>query len=302
MRLDKLDLNLLVVLDALLDELHVTKAAARLNLSQPATSNALQRLRQHFEDALIVSAGRQLLKTPFALEIEPDVKRLVAQSRSLANRRSHFDPGMAQRRFLICASDYTAMVLMVDVVRRLATTAPGIALHLHPAGEGMLERFESGGVDLLLAPPPFLTEDHPHVPLLQDDYCCVAWNGNTHIPDAPTLQDYVSAEHVAIHGFPTVVEDAMLARLGLTRHIAVTSPSYLLMPDFVTGTQRIATLHRRLALRLASHADLKLLQPQFELPTLDLHLQWHQHQETDLGSLWLRTLLLEAAAALMAGR
>jgi DNA-binding transcriptional LysR family regulator len=301
MRLNRLDLNLLTVLEALFEELSVTRAADRLQLSQPATSNALNRLRDHFGDQLLVPSGRQLVPTPFAREIEEQVRGLVMQARTLAAARSSFDARHSTQRFRINVSDYTTICLMIDVMRRLATEAPRVVVDLDSATEGLTERFEKGTVDMIILPREYIVLDHPWETLFAGDYCCVVWKDNAKIGDTLTLEEYLDADHIGIHRrfpFYSSYDSDIAERLGYVRRIVGMSPNYSLLPLFVVGTDRIVTVQRRLAERAAREADLRLLPVPFDMPPLVECVQWHRYQNDDAGTIWMRRVLGEVSRTL----
>jgi DNA-binding transcriptional LysR family regulator len=292
MRLDRLDMNLLAVLDALLEERSVTRAAKRLRLSQPATSNARARLRQYFGDPLVTQMGRQMVLTPFARELEDPVRDVMLQIRAIANARTAFDPGTARRRFSVNVSDYVALFLMKPVMRHLAEVAPAVVVELDPASEGMVERFERGNVDMVIAPEFLLARDHPSTFLFEETYCCVAWAGNDAVGDTLSLQEYQAAEHVMLNlrlRSSSIFEQ-------YCHNIVGWCPSHTMLPQFVTGTRRLATVHRRVAERYAGELELRMLPLPFKVPPLVEHLQWHRFADDDPAARWFRGVLTAFAS------
>ena len=154
MRFYGLDLNLLVVLDALLVEQNITRAGERLFLSQPATSAALARLREYFQDELLVQNGRKMVRTPKGEALSQPIRDLLIQMRSTLDNRHQFDPAQAQRKFVLMASDYISTVLLPQVSRRLNELAPHASLEMIPPNDNPREMIERGHVDLLVLPTP----------------------------------------------------------------------------------------------------------------------------------------------------
>src|SRR5262249_26314135 len=148
MRFRDLDLNLLVVLDALLAEENVSRAAERLRLTQPAISSSLGRLRRHFNDDLLVKRGRRMTPTPLAESLRAAVGEILAQIQDVADTRPHFDPASAKHTFVVVASDYVAATLLADAVARLQKVAPNITIVSHALTEQNIERFMRGDWDV----------------------------------------------------------------------------------------------------------------------------------------------------------
>ncbi len=174
MRFNKLDMNLLVVLDALLATQSVGKAAERLFLSQPATSLALGRLREFFQDELLVSVGKAMVPTPLAAELAAPVREvLVRGARPSRARGLTFDPGATQRRFTIEASDYVTAVLRPEVIRRAATLAPLMQFDVRSLSPQTPQNLNSGECELLIAPDFAKVADHPSARLFEDSFSCI---------------------------------------------------------------------------------------------------------------------------------
>jgi LysR family transcriptional regulator, nod-box dependent transcriptional activator len=299
MHFRNLDLNLLVVLDALLDEQSVSKTAERLNLTQPAISNALARLRQHFQDDLLVRLGRQLVPTPLAQALHGPVRDALLQIQSIADARPSFDPKTEQRQFVVVSSDYVAATLLTEAVRRLAATAPGIALASAPLTDRNLMGLVRGEADLLIAPQSALIEAHPSRRLFEERFTCIAWDKNADAKSPMTLKQYLGHTHVVAS-----FEDARMApfdtvhlrTLGHERRIGGITASFTLLPYFIVGTPYLATIHTRLA-KVAAHAmPLKILPPRIDFPVITEWLQWHRNRERDPANLWLREFIAEIAA------
>jgi LysR family transcriptional regulator, nod-box dependent transcriptional activator len=250
MRFRELDLNLLVVLDALLTDTNVSRAAERLHLTQPAISNSLSRLRRHFHDDLLLKRGRRMVPTPLAESLRAPVRDALLQFQTIADSRPHFDPATATHNFVVVASDYVAATLIAEAVARLQTEAPGIAIVSHQLTERNLERFDHGDWDLLIAPRiPQIAGHHTRL-LFRERFTCIVWAKNQAIGDTMTLKQYLAARHViASFDDPNLMafDEAFLKAQGHMRQIAAVVPNFTLLPLFVVGTQSIATIHSRLA-------------------------------------------------------
>lgn len=178
MRYRRLDLNLLVALNVLLEECSVSRAAQRLNLGQSATSAALARLREHFQDPLLVPLGRGLQLTPLARQLAPKVRDVLDLAGELVETTADFDPARCERRFTLVASDYVAATLIPAVSRELRRLAPGASLvvrdlSLPRDGDQVAEALEYRRSDLVIVPQRRINPAYPHIPLLDDELCCI---------------------------------------------------------------------------------------------------------------------------------
>ena len=155
MRFKGLDLNLLVALNTMLEERSVSRAAERLNLSQPAVSAALARLREFFDDELLVPLGRQMMPTSFAESLRPVIVDLLTNAERLIATSSSFDPATSQRCFCIGASDFISIVLLPPLLRRLEREAPSLRIDVIPTGHSLHQQFERGKVDIVIEPEQY---------------------------------------------------------------------------------------------------------------------------------------------------
>lgn len=301
MRFDGLDLNLLVALDALLSERSVTGASRRLKLSQPATSAAIGRLRDYFGDELFTMVGRRLMPTPLALSLEQPTRAVLVQIRATLSLKPAFDAGSSTRRFRLIVSDYASIVLMNAVLARVYRDAPGITFELIPFEDLPDDPLRRGEVDFLIFPDAYLTTHHPKEHLFSDEFCCVAWTGSRKIRRRLTLAQYRELGHVtARFGQSRLIafEERELLRLGIERRIEVVVQNFAMMAAMVVGTDRLATMHRRLAHLYAAHLPLRLLPMPVRIPEFRETLQWPAHLEKDPASIWLRQTILDVASGL----
>jgi len=303
MRFQGLDLNLLVALDALLTDQNVSVAASRIHLSQSAMSGALNRLREYFRDALLVPAGRRMVLTPRAEQLAGPVRTALLQIKNTITTTPEFDPSRSDRHFRIIASDYATVVAVSEGLKGIAKEAPWMTFHLSPVDGSVAERLERDEVDLLLTLEHAVSRDHPSAPLFEDDYVVVAWSGNTAVGDTLDEDTFFRLGHVAIDLGPRVtILDAWYLQSGMrVRRIEVTVPSFTLAPYMVVGTDRITTMHRRLATHLARSMPLRLLPPPFDLPRPRQVIQWHRLNESDPATAWVRHRLMAAVAEPLAG-
>ena len=303
MHFHKLDLNLLVALDTLLEERSVSRAAARQHLSQSAMSSALSRLREYFGDELLVSVGRRMEPTALALSLAPQVRNILQQVRVTIETRPTFDPATAQRRLRIMTSDFLIEVLLADVVRQLATTAPGIQLEILQSGEVARAAFLRGDIDLIIAPDRNLLDEHPSTLLFEETFVCVVWAGNDSVSDPLTIQQYLAMSHVIVQfgpGQPTLLEqwfaDQVEKGQRIERRIDIIAPNFGVVPHLVVGTQRVATMHSRHARLHQQLLPLRVIEPPPGFPTMREMVQWHRHLDSDPAIRWFVALLTSFAA------
>lgn len=291
MRLGHFDLNLLVTLDVLLETCSITRASERLHIGASATSSALGRLREHFGDELLVQVGRRMTPTPLALQLRDPVRELILRAQATLAARTDFDPAQARRRFVINASDYATIVLLAPLAQRLESEAPGISLDIVALGDSNLLQLERGEVDLAIYPSRNATADQPSAPLLTEDHTCLVWTGHHLHGERMSFEDYMAAGHVAARfGEQRVAtfESWFLTEHALRRRVEVSASSFNALPFLVVGSQRVATLQRRLARMYTRLLPLRTIEPPFQIPPLELVMQWNRHQDLDPGLAWLR--------------
>ncbi|MFY0727206.1 LysR family transcriptional regulator [Pseudomonas sp. NFX15] len=306
MRYRRLDLNLLVALDALLSECSVSRAAERLCLGQSATSSALGRLREHFNDPLLAQVGRGLEPTALGLQLLPKVREALALTRDIVDAPVSFDPATCTRKFTLVASDYVAGVLLPAVSQQLARIAPGVRLSLRDMpvprdGDVVSEALDYRRSDCVIVPQRRLNPAYPHVPLMHDQLCCIVCERQLQYAHGLSLAMYCAAEHVVrefADGRNLAMDAAHLHELGLQRHVAVALESFVLMPEFIVDTARIATVFLRQAERFAQRYRLRILPTPLAFPEAVQVLQWHPYQDQDPAMQWFRGLLLEQATLL----
>lgn len=301
MRFNRLDLNLLVALDALLVEKSITRAARRLNLSQSATSGVLSRLREYFEDELLVQVGRLMVLTPLAVSLCDPVRDVLLQIQSTIETKPAFVPERSKRHFRLLASNVPTMVLLADVAKYLSWHAPNISMEIISPGEASQEQLERGEVDLLIMPAKYVNVDgHPHETLFEDSYSCVVWANNSVVGDTLSIEQYMAMSHVSTTfgaQRQTSFEEWFLQKSGLSRRVDVTTDDFNTLPHMVIGTNRIATMHRRLARMFAAYYPLRLLEPPMDIPVLVEVMQWHRYLDNDAGHIWFRGLLRSLASS-----
>jgi LysR family nod box-dependent transcriptional activator len=277
-----------------------------LCLGQSATSSALGRLREHFNDPLLVQVGRRLEPTALGLELLPKVRQALALTREIVDAPVNFEPAHCTRHFTLVASDYVAGVLLPAVSRELARVASGVRLSLRDLpvprdGDVVSEALDYRRSDCVIVPQRRVNPAYPHLPLMSDQLCCIVCARQSPFADGLSLANYCDAEHVVrefADGRNLAMDAVHLHELGVQRRVAVALESFVLMPEFIVGTARIATVFRRQAQRFAQHYPLRIHPTPLAFPEAVQVLQWHPYQDHDPAMLWFRGLLLEQAALL----
>jgi LysR family transcriptional regulator, nod-box dependent transcriptional activator len=289
-RFHQFDLNLLVYLDALLTERSVSKAAVRVHITQPSMSEALARLRDYFGDDLLVSVeGRRMVLTSAAQSMVVPVRNILMQVRAVATTTKDFDPATSDRCFSIMASDYMAEILIKTLVTGLQECAPGIQVEIRRLNMEDRRQILRAELDLLIAPEKLVFEHLPSEPLWQDPQVWILWSRNPQAGKKLTLEQFAKMDHVGSAMDYHIAE--LISRSGVERRIVLNLPDICMIPRAIQGSNRVATVPRRLARIYARQCSLRLYEPTIDLPPLVETMQWHSRQESDAGLLWLRSYI-----------
>ena len=293
----KIDLNLLGVLDALLDERNVTRAAARLGYTQPTVSGMLTRLRDLFGDPLFVRTQRGLLATPRAQALAVPLKQLLDDSQRLV-ARDVFDAARAEVTFTVASNDYMQQALLAPLVNAMRSEARLIRLALAPMIiEGLGEALARGQIDLALTAPQFAMSDLPSRLLYRDRYVVAVRRQHPLARGAAmTVERFCSYDHVLVSPTGGSFEgptDEALARLKLRRKVRYSVSSFLLVPEILQMDDLVALVPSRLLRQ--KNKQLVVLEPPVEVPGFDVIAVWHPRNDKDQAHRWLRGRLVEIA-------
>lgn len=296
--LSAIDLNLLVILRALLSERHVTRASQRVGLSQSATSHALARLRELLDDPLLVRSGRALDLTPRGARLLPALERILTDLQNAIAGEPTFDPGTARRTFALGTSDYLQALIMGPLLRELATRAPGVDLSV-VVFPNVRELLESGAIDLALTIPLPELRSMLHQLLFEEDFVCMVRRDHPHIRKAPSLDKYLAQRHVVVapSGTAGSFVDTVLAQRGRERRVALRVTNFLIAPVVVCETDFINTMPARLARQLAKTYPVRLFPPPLELSTFEYGMYWHPRLDQDPAQRWLREVVARVTRA-----
>lgn len=300
------DLNLLLALDALLSERNVTRAAERIHLSQPATSGALQRLREHFGDPLLLRVGRELELTPLALSLLVPVREALLRVRAVLDTEPSFEPKTSTRVFRLVMSDYCTLVFLPGLLARLSSLAPSVRCDVEPITELTYARLDNGSIDGCI-----MTDDYRlfglsaesecirHAPLFVDSFVCVASQAR-HDFETLDLETFTKLPHVMVHfgGVTTTIVEDALGRSGLKIATIARVPSFTALPFVAAHTGALAVVQRRLTAVLGALLPIRIYEPPFEIPALTEAFMWHTRSDVDPGHAWFRELLLDVGRGL----
>ncbi|MDX1459098.1 MAG: LysR family transcriptional regulator [Marinobacter sp.] len=298
-----LDLQLLAAFRALVDERNVTRAAARMNLSQPAMSRVLGKLRDIFADPLFIRSADGLMLTQRAEALLPEVDASLRQLERLLEA-TEFDPAQASGRLTVATNDIGASGLLPNVLPRLSREAPALSLEITPWRAGLLTELDRLPVDLTLC---VLEESGPDVHvrrLAEDHYVVVMSESNPLATQTLTLEDYLNAEHVVIplgRAGKGALEP-VLSRQGFKRHIAVRVPYLMTALNIVAQSNRLLAIPAMVARSFQQTFRLQVQALPLEAPTIAYVLAWHRRHHHDQQHRWARQLLYEELHGAMSSR
>jgi LysR family transcriptional regulator, nod-box dependent transcriptional activator len=286
-RINNLDLNLLIALDILLEEQNITRAAERLHMTQSATSGVLSRLRKYFEDDLLVRVGRSMQPTPYANEIAAPVREVLKTIRAFTAKDS-FTPASSRRHFKIMASDSLIHVFLARLVGNIYAVSPHITFEF-------LALNDSPSVvrsaDLIFAPEQYVLDGYSSRFLFEEEHVCIVWKHNSLVEERLSLEQYLAMGHVST-GFgrnrAPSIEEQFISELGFNRRIEVVASDFNSVPSLVIGTQRVATVHSRIAYAYAQYLPLKILHLPIKIPVIREFMLWHSSKDFDPSHRWMR--------------
>jgi DNA-binding transcriptional LysR family regulator len=290
----RLNLNLLVTLEALLVDRNVTKAAARLHLSQPAVSTQLSRLRGWFDDPLLIPAQRGMTPTAKAIELLEPLRRALDQVRATVDTHSNFNPVKAKLIVTIACTDYLQAAVVKPLVVELRKKAPGVRVAMRNLDLSQLEtQMERGDVDLALitpqaAPPSFRTRH-----LFDERYVLIGRRNHPRLRAKITVEEFARLEHVIVSlrggDFVTPVDNA-LAALGQRRNVVLSAASFLFVPDIVSQSDFVALVPERLVRDRIG--ELKRIDPPLPVEGFAVGMVWHERSHGHSGQRWIRETIV----------
>lgn len=303
MNLRKIDLNLLVIFDAVYVEKHVTRAAQKIGLSQPAVSNALTRLKHLLEDELFVRAANGLQATPRAQELAGSIHKILAELEHILDKED-FDPQTAKRTISIACVDFFEAIMLPPLAKFLNQNAPGITLRILPTSGKSFEYLDRGDVDFAIASFSQPPERFGHHVLAKTSYSSILRKSHPAAPrgNAPhelSLKDFAAARHILLspRGETSGFVDAELAKLNLSRHVCLTITSFLSATPLLTDNDLIMTAPQTIIKKLVTNRELiEVPCPVMAPETFQaLDLIWHRRLSDHPTNIWFTRVLQDIA-------
>lgn len=306
MNIARIDLNLLVYLDVLLRERSVTKAADQLGITQPAMSNSLRRLRDMLNDPLLIRTSEGMTPTERALEIQPQIREILAAIEKAVQPAADFDAATSERVFRIMASDYAESTLIPELLTQIRQQAPKIRLDILTPSDVSIQDVEKGKVDMAINRFDYLPQSFHQSTVWRDNFACLLSRDNP-IAEDFTIDSYLSSKHIWVSktGMGVGVGmtpgdtqrlgwvDEALAVFGKRRDIRVFTRHYQVAAQLAQQPDLIATLPRQFALLYRDRADLLIKNPPFPVVPFELKMAWSPLLHHNPGHAWLRRLIVE---------
>ena len=289
--LRNIDLNLLVVLDALLTEKHVTRTGARLHLSQPAISHSLSKLRVLLDDPILIRQGSEVVLSALAQNLQAPLKEILSQIEILLGKSIDFVPANSHRTFRLAMSDYGAAIVLPKLLRQLRVQAPNTTLVVtQDSRHGMFEQIAQGKIDLALGVFPHLTADISSEVLFEETFSCLLDRSTLPASGQLDLDNYLLRPHisVSVDGCTNGEIDRLLRAEGLQRRIAVSVPHWRTAPSMISNTDLILTVATRTLDNAPLDDDLVSLSPPLPIPPFPFVQIWHNRFGEDPAHIWLR--------------
>lgn len=305
MELHQIDLNLLVMFNQIMVERRVSKVAENLDLTQPAVSNALAKMRRLFGDELFLRTPSGMVPTPFAEQMAEPVAYALAMIHSGLNQQTAFEPSKVKRSMTIGMTDIGEIVFLPSLVQRLVREAPGVTLNtVRNAAVNLRDDMESGKVDLAIGLLPQLKAGFFQRRLFRQRYVCLFRRGHRIDKKTLRLSDFRAAEHLVVvsagtgHG----KVDELLQRARVERLVRLTVPHFVGVGPILQGSDLVATVPERLAQHLAEPFGLTYRAHPFALPEIAINVFWHAKVHRSPANQWLRRMVFELFADDTSGR
>ncbi|NER95571.1 MAG: LysR family transcriptional regulator [Symploca sp. SIO1B1] len=294
---EQIDLNLLHIFEAVMMELNVSRAAERLNMTQPAVSHALRRLRRITNDDLFLKVPSGVTPTPKALELWEPIREGLTHIRQ-ALSPAVFDQASSTQTFTLAAADYTVALFLPKLLPILAKTAPNINIRILPnTNINAAKLLEQSEIDLAMGRFYRPTNRLRIQEVMEDRYICIMRKGHPLTRKKLTLKQYIKADHllVTLTGEATGFIDEQLREMNLKRRIALTVNQFTLVPELIAASDLISAMPLRMVNRSLFQRDLHIAELPIKVAPAFLQMMWHERKQTDPAHEWLRTCLLEIA-------
>jgi DNA-binding transcriptional LysR family regulator len=289
----KLDLDWLGVFVEVYKTQSVSRAAEQLGIAQASASIALNKLRRHFNDPLFTRTSRGMEPTPKAQSIHPQLQQALGCIEKARGERSVFDPAKAKRRFRICITDISEIVLLPRLLNHLRTAAPGVEVDAEKISIHTPRELESGAVDIAVGFMPDLEAGFYQQSLFEQDFVCLAAADHPRVQGKVTRRALLAEGHIVVttSGTGHSIVDKVLARHGIERHVVLRLQSFLGVSRIVAQTELLVIVPRLLGDTLATQERIQRLRPPVVLPSYQVKQHWHARFHADAGNVWLRGTL-----------
>ncbi|MFT8956394.1 MAG: LysR family transcriptional regulator [Gluconobacter oxydans] len=285
--LRRINLNLLYALDAILNASSLTEAGRQIRLSQPAMSVAFRKLRDQFNDELIVYPSGELMLTPLAEKLRPRVKKLLAQLDETFGLQLDFDPRTSRKTFHLSAPENLATMLLGRVVPTMLSEAQNIRVVVSSPGNTKQSELFEGGADLVIVPHSLLDPRFPATELMKDGLSCMVWDRHPTIQSTITLEQYLEARHASVSEavYAAGPQNEILAQ----RNVVAMTGRYGTLPGLIIGTDLVATGSGWVLQYYASMFPVRVLKLPFPVELESVFAQWPDHRTNDPAHRWLMT-------------
>lgn len=287
-----LDLNLLVALNALLEEKHVSRAAERINLSQPATSRALARLRAMFQDPLLVKGKSGMTLTARAQDLYEPLQNILREVGQMVSPATT-DPAQMQGEIVIATRDYELATILPVAISKITALAPNLKLSIVPIIGDDFSPLENHHVDFILAGTEKSSSTLHRSTVLEEGFACLTAKNNKAVGSKLTLSSFIKMKHCLIttSNIGTGIVDSLLAAKNIKRNVVLRMPHFLAAAPVIAHSDLIITLPRSLAIKLAKDQGLKLHEPPLKIPKFPLYLYWHTRNQTNPIHQFIRKII-----------
>jgi DNA-binding transcriptional LysR family regulator len=302
LNLTGVDLNLLVVFDALMSERHVTRAGEKLGLSQPATSNALSRLRYLFDDQLFVRTVKGMEPTTKGLALAASVEQILQQIQLTLDQEDAFVPETSEQLFTIGMSDYIEFIFLARLMQRLSSVAPKVKIRVRSFNdEKATMAIDTGDIDIAIglfsAPCSWHQQQH----LFKEEYVGVCRQQHPYLPENLSIENYLAVQHLLVsptHEDLSSSVDTFLSEQKIKRDVALSVPHFLIAPLIIAKTDLVATMPVKIAISCAVNFDLRLFSLPFEVKGFLVNMLWHTKNDKDCAHLWLRQIISSVCSSI----
>jgi DNA-binding transcriptional LysR family regulator len=294
-KLRQLDLNLLIALDILIAESSVTKASARLGLSQSAMSYSLKRLRDILQDDILIRTSRKMEVTPYAMQISDRVHQILGEIQSTLLEPETFDPAIATETFTIATSDYVEATIGTNLLQQLTAQAPGMRIRISNLDkETVMDALDNNRLDLIICAQLPLKSWHVEEVLYQEEFVCVV-KGDNSLTEL-SVEDYIKRSHILVSMRDDFQgkADEILKLQQQSRQVVWSTSHFIAVPFLIANSNSVALLPNRMAQQCAKAMNLRLLPPPIPTEDFSISMVWHQRNTNNPQHRWLRQQIVNA--------